>query len=412
MDNDHAALVEMAVLGAVISDPEKWGQPFLERITQEHFGGDRRVIAKTLAMMLREGKPVSAAQVVHEIRRLGVYTDEVMNSVLACRGEMSPAPEADFAALGRVFLSREMWLFTGRVREALPTMEALDVLGQAEAELTRLRKIATGQFPTKVTTLADLLAEGIPPIDWVIPNLLTVGTPVMLTAVEGAGKSTVLRPLAIRAICGLDPFTPGLPRTDPKRVLLVDCEVSHGQLTRSLSALWAYAQKFAEDADPFLLRVESRQRGWDLSHGEHQAELLRMVHEHQPDLLIVTPTYRLTEGDLNTEEGCRSWQRMFEPLLASGISFLTEHHAPNGQTGQPRDLRPIGSSVLRRWFAVGLALRGQSCDQHDDKFCRWCQRRVRVEHWRGPRDEVEWPTALRSAHNAIWWLRDDAREHL
>jgi replicative DNA helicase len=135
------------------------------------------------------------------------------------------------------------------------------------------------------------------------------------------------------------------------------------------------------------------------------------VKDHKSDLVVVGPVYRFTDSDLNTEEGVRSWQRAFEPLMADGVAVLTEHHAPNEHTGHTRMLRPIGSSAMRRWFSQGVSLRTAECEPHGERFCTSCPRSARVELWRGSRDEeVHWPTYLRGEQGRVWWTADEEQE--
>ncbi len=88
--------------------------------------------------------------------------------------------------------------------------------------------------------------------------------------------------------------------------------------------------------------------------------------------------------------------RTAEPISVEVAKFLDrirseyncalwlEHHAPLG-SGSHRDLRPFGSAVWSRWSEFGIAL-------HPDPTASGL---VEVKHYRGMRDEREWPTGLR-----------------
>lgn len=410
---EHARLMELAVIGAAIENPVARGPGFLE-LPIEEFGGNRHTVAKVLAEMLAEQKPVSAQLLIEEIRTRGLLHADHGSTIYDASvvAYQSVSPERDLEALSRLYLGRAAFWVGSRLQDNVERMEVTEALAVAEAEITRLQRIDSGRMPLEMTYLGDLLQGEDVSIDWLIPHTLARSSSMMLTAGEGAGKSTVLRQLACAAVAGLDPFDPEFDGTPypPRRVLLVDCEVSRNQLVRSLRHLWGYARKFAPEADPNLLAVESRQGGWDLSTGRDQAELLRMVREHRPDLIVVSPVYRMAESDLNTEEGVRAWQRPFENLMADGATFVTEHHAPNGSSDRIRDLRPVGSSAMRRWFGQGLSLRTMRCAGHKTAFCSYCIPKVAVEHWRGPRDETRWPHRLMGVQGQLWWVRDYSEE--
>lgn len=224
-------------------------------------------------------------------------------------------------------------------------------------------------------------------------------------------NSTVLRQIAVSAMAGMNPFTPWGQKFKPQRVVLIDCEVSANQFKRSLRNLWSYGREFQPLADTDFMAVETHQGGLNFSEPHDQGWLHRLVRQHKADLLVVGPVYRFTDADLNTEEGVRTWQRCFEPMLADGVSILTEHHAGNGAAGQQRSLRPIGSSAMRRWFAQGISLRTDKCDPHGLSFCPSCQRRARVESWRGSREEeARWPHYLKGEKDRVWWTSDEGRE--
>jgi len=408
-------VLERAVLGAVMDRPDLHGPMFLERLPLEQFSGGRRLVAQVLISMLLDEKAISPALVVEELRVQNLLSQTVPAEVFDCYslGYNAPFPEADIAALSRIYLSRDVYALGVRVQQSSQSMEVSDVLAVTAQEVARLQALDEGRMPPVLTYLDDVLHGEDVSIDWLVDGIIPRGSSMMLTAEEGVGKSTLLRQIALAASSGLQPFQPVSPRGRPIRVLLVDCEVSRNQLVRSLRSLWSYACGHLDHPDTFtkMLAVESRQAGWDLTHGPDQAELHRIVKAHRPDLLVIGPVYRFADSDLNTEEGVRAWQKPFEPLMAEGISFITEHHAPNGDPGQRRALRPIGSSAMRRWFAQGLAVRAMKC-RHGVMFCteRNCTRRAQVEHWRGPRDESRWPRHLGGIAGVPWWLAVDDEE--
>lgn len=406
--DEAVAPLEAAVLGAVITDPHRWGERFRAHIDIDQFGGPRLALARLLDEMLAEGLTISSALVLEEARQRGL-SRHITPTVVSGARSSAPAPmyvEATMDALSGIYLARGVWQAGVRLQQATNDMSASDALLFAENELARLRTIEEGRLPTVPTLLTDVLAADDPgPVECHIPDILPTGAAVMVTASEGAGKSVMLRQLAIAAALGIDPFNPQSgTRYEPRRVMIVDAEVSQAQLQRSLRSIWTYGSQFARRPDSNLIAVESAPGGLDIATGTDRSTLLRLIREHRPDVLAIGPLYRITGSDLMTEEGMRVWQRPFEPLKGEGMSLVMEHHAGNEAPGHARALRPIGSSAVRRWFSQGIGLRLLNCSEHGTTYCcsMW-QRRVKVEHWRGARDEVNWPTSLVAADGETWW---------
>jgi replicative DNA helicase len=406
-EHDHVQVLEMSVLGAVIEWPETIGPLFRERLTPEQFGGPRSWLASVLFDMLADGKEMTPQLVAEECRISGVASRVPAVLVFDCwaLGKALPAARVEVEALSRVYLARQVWQTGERVKQAAQTMEVSDALSLLRADLERLESVDSGRLPLELTSMADVLAGvGEETISWVIPQRIAEHSATMFTAEEGAGKSTLLRQLAISATLGIDPFDPGTAhRYEPRRVLLVDCEVSQGQLHRALRAIWNYGSQFVRDPDPAGLVVESKQGGLDLSGGQDQAYLHRLVRQHRPHMVVIGPVYRMTDTDYNDEVGTRAWQRPLEPMRADGLAVVLEHHAGNEMPGHKRALRPIGSSAIRRWVDQGLALRMKSCEVHQDPYCRLCPRMARIEDWRWSREEVMWPKTLEAVAGHVWW---------
>lgn len=402
--------MEQAILGAVMDHPE-FADLMLERLPLEHFGNGNRQIAKAIAHLASEGASLQPYSVTERLRVAGDLS--VAGSlVVDCwsAGQYVVRVEEQIGTLARRYALREAqrvgtMLFQSAATLALPEWVAL-----AKENVERIEKIEAGAAPPVFSYLEDALTGEDLTVEWTVPGLIPRATATMLTAEEGVGKSTVLRQIGLAAAGGFDPFTPWVEKYDPIRTLLVDCEVSENQFKRSLRALWGYGHKHSAPLSK-TLAWESQQGGINLSDPFWQGWLHRRVRDHKAQLVVIGPVYRFTDQDLNTEEGVRTWQRAFEPLMADGVAVVTEHHAPNGATGAVRALRPIGSSAMRRWFAQGVALRTSKCVPHDDAFCTECRREAMVEAWRGTREEeARWPRYLRGEPGHVWWVRNEERE--
>ncbi|MDP8958289.1 MAG: hypothetical protein M3N51_03605, partial [Actinomycetota bacterium] len=78
-----------------------------------------------------------------------------------------------------------------------------------------------------------------------------------------------------------------------------------------------------------------------------------------------------------------------------GVALLLEAHSPYGSGGSgPR--RPYGGSLWSRWPEFGLHLAESGV----------------LSHWRGARDEREWPSALTRGGEWPWIAATSARDVL
>lgn len=405
----HIEQMEMAVIGAVINDPDTAGEMVFGRLSPDSMSSRVYHLATAIHSMLANNEPVTAELVMETLRKQGRMRPEYGITISDCLSfaHATPALQHYVDALADVYLGRDIYQTGARLQQMSQSSDVDTALTYMHAEVERFRAQASARQEYDPTTLADILAapdEGEP--DWIIPDLLPASDRLLVTAEEGQGKSTFLRQIALAVALGIDPFEP-TQQIKPGRALLVDCEVSNRQLTRALRRMYSFGGRHSHVGDPKNLMVESRQGGIDLCEPGDQGWLLRMIRQHQPTVVCLGPLYRMSGGDINDEASVRCWQRILEPLLEQGVSIVMEHHSPNYKDNGRRDLRPIGSSVIRRWFSQGIGVRGDECQAHSRHFCRVCPRKAVIEQWRGSRDETRWPVNVKSPGSDVWWLSDD-----
>lgn len=231
--------------------------------------------------------------------------------------------------------------------------------------------------------------------DWLIPDFLERRDRMLVTAGEGGGKSVLLTQIAVQTSCGIHPWTHA--EFKPRNVLLIDLENSPRMVNRRLSMLRKQA---GPNYDPQRLRVHTRPDGINLLTRSDRRWLIDRVESNAAELLVIGPVYRMSagvaaRGDVGGEDHARQvTQALDEIRNRCNVTLVAETHAPHGQNGMGRDLRPFGSSVWLRWPEFGIGLR-----RHDpDSWERWD-----LEHWRGPRDQRTWPSHLMRAAGRWPW---------
>ncbi len=231
--------------------------------------------------------------------------------------------------------------------------------------------------------LAELVRRTDAPYEWLIPGLIERGDRIILTGIEGQGKSTMLRQFAVRCASGMHPLDD--VDIDSIRVLYVDLENSERQTRRKMGGLFeAVSAFYDEGAMHFAFRPE----GIDLTRQLDVAWLAGLCDHHRPDLVIIGPIYKMSTGDPKDEQDAKMVSTALDQLrTAYGFALLIEAHVPYADGGKSkRPIRPYGASLWSRWPEFGIFL-----DPSGD-----------MPHWRGQRDEREWPKKVRRGTKWPW----------
>jgi hypothetical protein len=241
----------------------------------------------------------------------------------------------------------------------------------------------------------EFVDQDLPPEEWIIPGLFASGERAIVTGDEGAGKSMLLRQIALCAAAGLHPFT--FDKFRPARVLIVDAENPKPIMVRKFKGIRdELRSRGLNPADRCW--VKRYPQGMDLAQSRDRLALHNLCMLTRPDLLVIGPAYKLYIGGSNTREEdlARQVTSVLDGLREEfGFALLLEHHSPheNSQNGK-RFPRPIGSSLWRRWPEYGFGL---TLTKNDPR-----QRIVEVKHWRGMRDDRPWPSELESGGRFPW----------
>lgn len=228
----------------------------------------------------------------------------------------------------------------------------------------------------------DLLAEQDEEYEWLIPGLLEVGDRLILTGGEGKGKSTFLRQLAVQTALGIHPFT--LEPMQPRRVMVVDLENGRRNIKRKFREIIG-----EREVPKGQLLIASWPSGLDLSYDGNVESMSKVLADFWPELLVIGPTYKMSQH-LEQEEASAHLAAVIDNWRTIlGFTLAMESHQPHqaiveGKRYRPE--RPFGSSLWLRWPEFGLCLEDAG----------------NLRHWRGPREERDWPEKLRWGNEWPW----------
>ena len=286
---------------------------------------------------------------------------------------------------------------------AVPVSEAADDIA------ARLERVDIPLDATPPKNVIEFLETDMS-YRWLVPGWLEHQDRALITGGEGAGKSVVLRQMAVQMAAGIHPWRPR-ERPAPIQVLLIDFENSERQVSRKLHRLVenvaTHAQQLQLGAapplvfDPDLLRVEVHP-GLDLLTRSDRRWFTSRVDATRPDIIVTGPVYKMHRGNPNDEAPAAELAAYFDHLRAEyDTALLLETHSPHGDDGgQKRTLRPVGSSLWMRWPDFGYGIRKTD----EAGIYDWSA-------WRPPRDDGRaWPTRVR--HGKVWpWENDHAGDY-
>jgi len=221
--------------------------------------------------------------------------------------------------------------------------------------------------------------------DWLIDGTMERGERVMLVAPEGAGKSVLLRQIAILAGAGVHPFT--FQEIPPIRTLVVDLE-NLERIIRRNSRRFMESLRINYNITSTKAALFTKPDGLDILSDAGKAALEEVISRVEPDLICLGPIYKaFVDPGNKTSTALITEVAMYFDYLRSvyGCALWLEHHAPMGDSTGSRILRPADSAVWLRWPEFGFAL---SPDPTVPK-------EYDLKQWRGPRDLRSWPTRLR-----------------
>jgi hypothetical protein len=357
--------------------------PIVMRHVVDNAGGDTRAQEMGRLVVELSTRPISGEAAPYYAERLAALhtARELVKAVETFRGKVTYAAENDD--------DNVMSGAASEMREAIAAAELAFRPVEAKPPMS----------------LADLLAEEDEPYDWLVPGLLERTDRLILTGFEGTGKSFLLAQFALCVAAGIHPFmAEPLPEGD-YRTLVFDCENSKKQMRRRYRRIAAQvdALRAKYDMGPVdwstAVRIVSRPEGVALTEPRELARIEQNVALSAPDLVVAGPLYKMSKLDVKDEQAAKELCDTLDVLrVRHQFTLIAEAHAGHANDGGGnRRVRPIGSSLFLRWpeFGFGIAPHRDAAHQEHPSL-------VEVKHWRGSRDERDWPSVLKHGEHLPW----------
>lgn len=384
--HDHDA--ERDVLAGILHTPTTLDQVTLTLTAEDFHHPAHELIYHAILTLYARARPIDITTVANQLgtdlpRIGGRSTLEQLH--YRGLGIADPAWHADIVRDKAD--RRRLDTIGDRFKELARTGDATgaQLLDTAAGELEAIPRGVPGVEPHIAgQPIDEFLAGDDPEYDWLVPGLLERQDRLIVTAGEGKGKSTLCRQIGIQTAAGIHPFTG--ERIPPITALILDLENSRRQSRRKLRPLRIQAGR---ELDPARLIIECRTGGIDLTQPDDKAWLRSLIREHRPDLLITGPIYKMASGDTDKEKDSKPVALALDALRDEfDLAVILEAHTRKADTSDPRkrSKEPYGWSGWMRWPEFGIHL-------SDDG---------EITHWRGARDEREWPHGLTRGGTWPW----------
>ena len=216
--------------------------------------------------------------------------------------------------------------------------------------------------------------------------MMTRESRTIVVAEEGAGKSMILRTIAMAASQGVHPFSHrDIP---PVRALVIDLENPTQAITQTgVPFMNMLRERVGEDYDESRLKFFRRPGGIEIRKLSDLAEIQREIASHRPELVCIGPIYKMYRRGANEtyEDSADGAMAVLDKLRTTyDFALVMEHHAAKGAKGE-RELTPMGSQRWMAWPETGISLYKDDVDKT----------MLHVKRFRGDRLQgVDWPDRI------------------
>lgn len=393
-DDDVIAVAERALIGELITSPTAIREAAAIVTSDDFADGALGQVYDLIAGLVTAGTevtPITVAAAV-DVRRRAQTAGDIRWPTLADLGNLigvGYGATAHAQVIRDASIARQTIQIARRIAaDAMSRQDPATLPTRAIQAFTELRDGATPSG-FRMDTLGEVL--NVPTAyDWLIPNFLESADRLVLTGAEGGGKTYWLRQIAVLAAAGIHPLTFDAIR--PVRVCYVDVENSRRQWARNAGAMAWKAAAYGGVDPRQTMRLECTGR-LNLRSAGDLAKVHRVVDDHDPEILVIGPLYKLVPGGINNDDDAAPLITALDSIRDRGVAMLMEAHAGHGKgADNARDLRPRGSAALLGWPEFGLGL---APDSEDETLAH-------IVRWRGDRDQRDLPTSLRRGGPWPW----------
>lgn len=259
------------------------------------------------------------------------------------------------------FVREDIVKYGGRVRivEAPQHKDVADHL-KAGLSLDDLIETTPESMAERARTGVDitaLLQRPVEPTEWAIHGTMALGERMLLVGLEGHGKSTLLRQIAVLTAAGIHPFSGR--KIEPKRVLFIDAENHPSQVRESWSDLVGLCARHGQEIGQRMLTImEEWDNQPDLTTDAGRAWLEERFWAYKPHLTIAGPLTNLVQDDLKSYGPVHELRKVIDASRkVCNSAIIMEHHAPKRGAGDKiREVSPYGSGLFLKWPDFGFAM--------------------------------------------------------
>jgi len=391
---------EQALLGAMMMNRQAVEVMSTSLASSDFYRPVHGAIFSAIVELHSKGEVVDAMTVKDLLTKQGfsehLGDGSIMIDLLNAAGPATSARQYGQIILDRSLRRRMMLEAQELITQATdPSIDAVDLLENHRTVLASMGSTIIDKEPDDISVqeFVNRPRQVIAP--WAVHGLIRRRHKVMVVGGEGAGKSFLLRFIAICAAYGVHPFRH--TAVAPIRTLIVDLENPEDALYDSFEMMLRQATRHAATDDP-VSRLWWKPAGINLRNRVDVAEFENVLRVRRPDLVCLGPlyaSYENTPSDFGWESAAREVQTVLKRLMVRyDFGLLIEDHAPQADSSGKRQMRPYGSSFWRRWPDIGIGM--EPIGDTGTGF--------RLSRWRGDRVPTDWPDIIErgSISNSPW----------
>ena len=353
---------EESILGAALLS-----RPALEVMVsslrpEDFYKSAHQFIAATMLDLYQSSSVVDSVTVADVLRRQGKLEAIGGTATLVHLSSSAVSLNARHATAYAVNIRREagaralQWATSKSYKALGEGADPVAVADQLEAEVRSMDR--GGKLPARYyRSTSDYLAEDhsattTPLAEGVCYPL----SKIMVLALEKIGKTTLIKQIGSCMSAGLHPFDPRI-RIDPIPTLILDGENDDAELEVSMRRI-EHCITLALGPDWTRPAFFTLPYGMDVELPRDRGELLDVLEDCKPRLIVGGPIYKMTDQtkDLSEDRRAALVQRIFnEAQKRLGAACILEHHVPTG-TPKGRPLKAKGGQVWPAWVNATIGL--------------------------------------------------------